>query len=67
MEKREPAEIARELNLRLPLEEVSEESHENPAPDVAADNSQMPHTAEIIHLGAAGDHIQSGDDERETS
>ena len=67
MEKREPAEIARELNLRLPLEGVSEASSENVSPDQPASDSPLPHTAEIIHLGAAGDHLQSGDDERETS
>ena len=66
MEKREPAEIARELNLRLPLEEVAEMPSEA-NPDQLADDSPLPHTAEIIHLDAAGDHLQSGDDERETS
>lgn len=67
MEKREPTEIARELNLRLPLEEFAGVVGEDQGADDAADNEPVQHTAEIIHLGAAGDYPQSGDDERETS
>jgi len=49
MDKREPAEIAQELNLRLPLEQP--------------DHEAQPHTAEIIHLGTPGDHADDAKDD----
>ena len=62
IEKREPADIALELNLRLPLEET----------DVGQDSegeAPKQHTAEIIHLDTTVEQkqVHTGDDERETS
>lgn len=65
MEKREPVDIARELNLRLPLESTRQDSDID-ASDLGGDSAQQP-TAEIIHLDSVGDHAHGGDDERETS
>lgn len=68
MEKREPAEIAQELNLRLPLEEDhAPASGEISSDQDLSDDSQDQPTAEIIHLDSVGDYVHSGDDERETS
>ncbi len=68
MEKREPADIARELNLRLPLEEEGSgaEQRERVADDLAEDSAEQA-TAEIIHLDSVGDYGHDRDDERETS
>ncbi len=57
-QKREPAEVARELNLRLPLETAATEElgepHESEYP---AANPDAPHSAEIIQLA----HISQQD------
>ena len=67
-EKREAADIARELNLRLPLDEEhsAPDQPEQSAGDAADDLAELP-TAEIIHLDSVGDQGHDGENERETS
>ena len=67
MEKREPAAIARELNLRLPLEEVGASTDGDMFISDLTDDAVEQPTAEIIHLDSVGDQAYGGDDERETS
>lgn len=63
-EKREPAEIADELNLRLPLEETGgEQAGEGDVDDDAAVDPPARPTAEIIHLDTPGESVSTGDDE----
>ena len=57
IEKREPQEIALELNLRLPLDEPDQEQTEDGDP---RSDTQPQHTADIIRLDAAGEHSQDG-------
>lgn len=67
MEKREPAVIARELNLRLPLEEEgNRDESDTVVSNLVSESAEQP-TAEIIHLDSVGDYIHGGDDERKTS
>lgn len=49
-EKREPAEVARELNLRLPLESANGGVEEASDADFAAADAEVPRGAEIIPL-----------------
>lgn len=51
MEKRDPADIARELNLSLPFEETEA----TPEEEEEAEEAEKPHTAEIIHLDTRGE------------
>lgn len=62
IEKREPVDIARELNLRLPLEETDVDQG-------GQDETPQQRTAEIIHLDTTVEQqqVHAGDDERETS
>jgi len=63
MEKREPEEIAMELNLRLPLEDPALEQKEETG---AEDDVQQQTTAEIIRLNPAGEHGQNDVAEQKT-
>jgi segregation and condensation protein B len=60
VEKREPQEIAMELNLRLPLDEPNQELAED---EDRQDDPEPQHTAEIIHLDTASEHSQDAGDE----
>ena len=69
MEKREPQDIARELNLRLPLEEEETSGADLNQVDAAGVPDEPPEqpTAEIIRLDSVGDFGHGADDGRETS
>jgi segregation and condensation protein B len=69
VEKREPQEIAMELNLRLPLDDQDQDQDQDQDHDQDEDDGRQndsepqQHTAEIIHLDSAAEHDQGGGDE----
>lgn len=53
-ERREPAEVAKELNLRLPLEITDSEIEAQSDMEQSSAQSDVQHSAEIIHLDTTG-------------